>query len=763
MELRPSAHLPLSHCEWGLARALGETRLVAGERATLLCEARLARDLPPGYAVEVWRHFVSDMDLPQLEDADAPAYLEVSAPVEARPFVRRGAKVHGPATYFPYRRYVGAALPAGAPAGSRLRFALREVTVQTYSEPLFNLRLTAMEGDQLHGYLGDARFSVRGGAPDHLHVVAPTCAAADEPFDVAVIVRDAWRNKTGAPLADLRLEAGLAAGGRLAHDGVAYDPDRRLHLLRGVRLPAGTHYLTVALADAPEIRGTANPVVVRRSWAQRIYWGDLHQHAYYCDGRGTPETNYLYAHDDACLDFCSVCPHQEFLYRGALLRLPGLPPQTGWEELIRAAEGWNRPGFATILGSEVGSLGRVAAHMNSYYLDAANRPETERLQQRPDHREDDPVIKSYEDYLAELERSTGEFLLLPHAHAGGGPGRYDLPRQPAYQTNVEVVSVHGVFEPFYQHWLAAGHKVGVNGGGDNHIPATGNANPGHHYPNTNGLAAALAPACDRRGIWDAFRTRQTYAVTGNQRVFLEFAGDAAAMGGTAPAGNGAPRRFRLAAAGTAPILSAELLRNNEVIRRWRQPVQERRHLRLTWTDNCCSRREDDSETTGRIELPGGRLALRQVIHRFNRTDWFAEEQGAVRFRANGYSGITRGCLLAVEGQSAEPLQVAVRDVWLGHVFLEETFSLPLTDLSEGCVRELAVPAEERFRQPRFTPDPEEPRFFLRADWVEPAGAPVLDLTWEDEEDGPAFYYVRLEQVDGTLAWSSPVWYEAAPA
>jgi hypothetical protein len=67
-------------------------------------------------------------------------------------------------------------------------------------------------------------------------------------------------------------------------------------------------------------------------------------------------------------------------------------------------------------------------------------------------------IPSYEAYLATLERSRGPFLLLPHAHAGGGPGRFDLPRRPAYQTNVEVVSVHGVFEAFFQQWLAHGAR-----------------------------------------------------------------------------------------------------------------------------------------------------------------------------------------------------------------------------------------------------------------------------------------------------------------
>ena len=35
----------------------------------------------------------------------------------------------------------------------------------------------------------------------------------------------------------------------------------------------------------------------------------------------------------------------------------------------------------------------------------------------------------------------------------------------------------------------------------------------------------------------------------------------------------------------------------------------------------------------------------------------------------------------------------------------------------------------------------------------------VDLRWRDEEGtaGTSFYYVRVEQSDGQLAWSSPFW------
>jgi Protein of unknown function (DUF3604) len=37
------------------------------------------------------------------------------------------------------------------------------------------------------------------------------------------------------------------------------------------------------------------------------------------------------------------------------------------------------------------------------------------------------------------------------------------------------------------------------------------------------------------------------------------------------------------------------------------------------------------------------------------------------------------------------------------------------------------------------------------------GSSTLDLTWTDEGNEPAFYYVRAYQIDGEMAWSSPIW------
>lgn len=756
---RPAAWLAPSVPTWGTVRVAGETELTAGAEADLTVHLDIEQDVPPRHTLVVGVHFVSDLAMLQCADEDAPAHLAVETggvPCTVEPVYN--GPVHGPGSFFPYRRYLDIHLPEGAPAGTTVTCRCRRVRMQTYEERLFNLRVAIWQDGRVVGYLGDAFYTVRGGPAAHLRVVAPTCVERGEAFSCRVVTCDRFGNKTGDPLEETALKVHVAGAGE-ANAPVRYDPEARLHRIEGLCIESdGVVTLEVCRAGEPALRGRSNPIVVRAAWPERVFWGDMHQHAYTADGRGRMWANYLYGRDTSCLDFCAVAPHQEKLFDRPMLFLEDtstVPVQAGWEELVEATEALNQEGFATILGSEAGSLGKLACHMNSYYLNPRNTPEIQRLRTSPDGEYADHPIPSYEAYLEELDRSCGPVLLLPHAHAGGGPGRHDLPVRDDIQTNVEITSVHGVFEAFYQSWLAHGHRVGVHGSGDNHMTSTGQGRPGLHYPNTNGLAAAWAPRDTREGIWQAFASRRTYAATGNQRVFLELICDGAAAGGICPAGAHA---LQITIAGTAPLLCVELLQNNAVVRTWRPPVAARTHLRLAWTDSCCSRRVDDSVTTGRVNLPGAALALSQTLRTYNHTDAFVERNGGIDFRSNAYSGIARGFVAEVRGAPAGLLTFAIDDRARDERVLDETIALEL-DGQHGEVTRVLTGGPEWIHRPVFSPQPHTPVFTLQRDWVDLQGPEVFEDGWTVDARPGDFCYLRFEQLDGTRAWSSPIWFE----
>lgn len=754
-QLKASAHIPDSFPTAGSVEVFDSASPRAGEPCDLEIGVTLEEDVPAGRSIELWLHFVSDAEILQVEEPRSKNYLRVatSGP-DVRTYIDPLQKVHGEGAFFPYRRIAGARLQENAPEGTRLRFIISRLMMQTYEESLFNLRFALMEGDSLKAYFGDAFYAVRGAAADHLLPVAPTCVQPGGPFDLPIVVRDRFGNKSGDDLGKLNITLKAEDDAPVSHDSIHYDEEARLHVASGVKINGtGTFYLRAESDGDDGLVGMSNPIISREEWDERVLWGDLHQHAYYCDGRGTPGANYRYALSTSCLDFCSVCPHQHHTVSPPQLYLDDPPPHRGWEELVEAARRYNDAGLITILGSEVNTMRGSAGDMNSYYLELDNRPELERLRKKRGldarSRAD---YEDFEEYLSILEDSRGEVLLMPHAHAAGGPEQADIPRKP-YMTNVEACSVHGNFEEYYRVWLRNGWKVGVHGGGDNHMTSTGNARPGNHYPNTNGLTGAWCETEDRRGVWDAYKKRRTYAVTGNQRIFLECRIGDTAMGEVADSNESRPVRVR--AAGTEPLLSVELIRDGEVVRSYRPEDAKGRFLRLLWTDNIRSRRTDCSRTTGTVRVRDGRLNLRRALRRYNRSDEFTETDGCIRFRSNAYSGSWRGFIAEVEAENPESLDFAVCDRHHGEVCLREDLQLDLREQSQV----LRLPMDTEVQRPRrnFSDEPVIPELTLWIDWIDPDWPRTADLEWDVAPGSPS--YVRVRQVDGNEAWSSAIWWE----
>ncbi|MBS3764574.1 MAG: hypothetical protein KGZ25_14850 [Planctomycetes bacterium] len=758
MEHRVSAHLSDSLLVWGDVTVNGSDKLVADQTCSLDITVNLKKPLPAGARLEGWTHFVSDIQRAQCDTPDAPGYFSAdSSDCTIEAFSLPGAKVHGEGTFFPYRRYIGVELPQGAEGGDRVDFQVDNVRMQTYEETLFNVRFAILQGDdELVGYLGDAFYTVIGGEAEFLRVVAPTCVAVGESFDCKVVVCDARRNKCGDAGENLQLRVSAQEpDGDFTSGKAVFDTEWRQHRIADCRIDSeGVFYLSAVADGREDLEGVSNPVVAREAWENKIYWGDWHQHAYFADGRGRPAANYEYAISTSCLDFCCVCPHQEFTFTPGLshLKVEEAPVQKGWEELIEAAEQYNGDELVTVLGSEAGSLGPLAGHMNSYYLDHSNRPELQRIAAKSGSPHSRPELSSYEEYLEELEDSQGEFLLLPHAHACGGPGKFDLPARPEYQTNVEIVSVHGVFEEFYHQWLKHGHLVGVHGGGDNHMTSTGSANPGHHYPNTNGLTGAYAQTLTRKGIWDAYKDRSTYSVTGNQRIFLQLEVGGKKMGEILPPTDGT-KQVNVEIAGTAPLLKVELLKNNAICRTYR-PSPDGRSYRFCWTDSVRSRRTDDSQTSGSISAPGSLLSVVNAIHQYNHTDAVTQIEGDIIYRSNGYSGINRGVVLEAD-KPVDEFVFTVQDVHLGQTCLSEILQIDASKLPAKLERKLDL--ETRAERACFHKEPSPHMFFLQVDAVDPNGPRRARLDWEIGGEKGDFFYIRAEQIDGNIVWSSPIW------
>jgi hypothetical protein len=460
-------------------------------------------------------------------------------------------------------------------------FAMPAAAFQVLVDPLGNARYSNPHypGGQPRGYrlLRDSpSVDVLPGPPRRFAVVVPSRVAAGEPFDVLVRAEDAYGNPcTG-------LDGGVALGAQHARlDGPA-----------AVRLPAGHGAVRagpVTLRDVPvggpvhvtaqslewQLLGSSNPIEVADSPGERVFFGDLHAHAFdRLAGRPSPEPlaphgfgsydeAYAYARDVAGLDFL------------ALAAFPSPDPEH-WPRYVSLTRAYHQPGrFVPFAAVELSD--RSAGH-RVVVFPADGAPDVQR----------GPLPELWRT----LEGSGA--IAIPHhpnASSEGGGQSWEVQdwskHHPDYQPVVELVQTRGAFErdapdvdadppgatviggrgASVQDALALGHRLGFVGGTDNHYGQPGSTRcpkGGVDFRDrvTGGLTAVLAPTLTREAVFASLQARRCYATTG-ARMLLDLCVDGHGMG---EAFETAADRVRLTArvVGDGPLARLDVIRNGEI-------------------------------------------------------------------------------------------------------------------------------------------------------------------------------------------------------
>jgi DNA/RNA endonuclease YhcR with UshA esterase domain len=219
------------------------------------------------------------------------------------------------------------------------------------------------------------------------------------------------------------------------------------------------------------------------------YFGDLHSHTGYSDGKGTPAEAYASSRARG-LDFLSVTDHSNWLD----------PAGVEWaDELVQANS-------ATVDGTFVGLRGfewthSTVGHINVYasdtYVDAKVAPYND--------------LNTFYSWLV-VTATTGSVAQFNHPWAEYGDFNnfaYDaaadgvIQLQELSEGNPDVPGSYHSFEAAYRQSLAAGWHVGATDNSDAH-----NANWGSGTPHRTGIVAPnLTPA----DVLDAMRAQRTFA------------------------------------------------------------------------------------------------------------------------------------------------------------------------------------------------------------------------------------------------------------
>ncbi len=299
----------------------------------------------------------------------------------------------------------------------------------------------------------------------------------------------------------------------------------------------------------------------------KLYWGDFHTNIHGKDLFYPPLTykrlRKIMKAAESHLDFFPIAyyPFKWYRKKGFIIESCGSKDRflKDWKLIQKVVAEFNKPGkFVTFLGYEWHGNRRIYGDHNVYYL-----KDYETL----DGSED--IRKLYEN----LRRTTA--IVIPH-HTGykvGERGKdwnfYDENLSPF----VEIYSSHGSSEGFnsplsldnnlrmgprvtggtVQEGLNRGYKFGIIASGDNHRDFPGEWG--------NGLAAVFAHELTREALWDAFKKRRVYGVTGD-RIKLYFTINGHIMGESFEENR--PININVEVEGSYAIDRVEIIKNGRV-------------------------------------------------------------------------------------------------------------------------------------------------------------------------------------------------------
>ena len=493
----------------------------------------------------------------------------------------------------------------------------------------------------------------------------------------------------------------------------------------------------------------------------KTYWGDLHNHNHIGYAQGSLRRTFEIARNH--LDFFAFTPHAHWhdigQYENAIENkwINGFAvTRARWPEVVRLAREFDAPGvFVPILGYECHSSSLGDYHILFPDLDAELR-----------------LFDQLKDLQA-FARRRG-CLMIPHHPAcrQGHRGANFAFLDPAVSPVLEIFSEWGNAEhdraPFpyvrhtepgrwtrntWQYLLAQGYRVGAVASTDDHL--------GYPGAYREGLVAVKATELSRAAIFEALRARRCYAVTGD-RIELDFTLNGHVMGSELPYAE--ERQIRIQVSGWDQVDRIELLRNNRVVYRdfpadrptsaqsWEQPVLVR--FEFGWGPWPALGITRVCDWDIHISLQGGELvdfrtcfqsgpleeSRRDRVIRSSPEGLHLRSFTALRERIDDIS--TKAVVLKIRGRPQTRLTVALQAP--AQVSLTQTLG-QLAESSEML----------------FTGDfPKESAMLHRLVFAEHYASEISFLD-RGSANQPNWYYVRVVEANGQMAWSSPIWVEKA--
>ena len=522
-----------------------------------------------------------------------------------------------------------------------------------------------------------------------------------------------------------------------------------------------------------------------------VYWGDTHLNVH---EEHIDSLDLALEEGRQHLDFLMLAYYPADYYvmpEGLKVESMGMKPRysKSWSRILHLLAECNRPGeFLTFPGYEWTGDRRRFGDVNVFF--------------RGDQGELD-LTDSLLDLYDNLREK--EVLIVPHhtAYQPGERGKNWNFHDSSLSPVMEIYSAHGSSEgsrtPYPMNRniamgprstpgtarsaLAQGLQLGFIASGDSH----------YNYPGVwgTGLAAVQADELSRKSLWEAFFKRRVYAVTGD-RILLDMRLNDAYMGETVTTRG--QMDIQVVVEGSDAIDRIELVRDGRIINThchadtWPDSVPEVVRFKLRaefgWGPKASKGYgKQERIWNGRLMTPGGQILsnegcftwpgqrierqelkeceFRLVTPNTGGTVPWAEIAGPHVPTTIGAPG-NQAIVFEIEMPSAETaiLKVAGMNIKIkaGEV-LAGSRIIPLLDESKDLT-------ERIFRID--SRDIESPDSFYFNAWkikihqAYPESAYKVQHSFRDKPGrGSHHYYIRVSQLNGQMAWSSPIWVDCA--
>ena len=492
----------------------------------------------------------------------------------------------------------------------------------------------------------------------------------------------------------------------------------------------GVGYLQVT---AGRFSCRSNPIEVRAPGEiVKRFWGDLHAQTGTTVGIGSDDEYFSFGRDKARIDFTS---HQgnDFQISDAY-----------WATLNATVERYHEDGrFVVFPGYEWSGSSPTGGDHNIFY----RRPGLPILRSShwlvPEVPPSDlsPAHPADVFYTKMKEAVPLEDVIVAQ-HVGGRYANLLEFFDEELITLVEVVSKWGVFEWMLWDAFDKGYMIGVMANSDGHHGRPGAEGAGMTvFGIRNGLTCALAPELTRDALFETLKLRRCYATTGD-RLLLDFTANGEKMGHIFES-HPTKLDFKASVTGTGPLESLQLYQGRDMIAEVRpapfgpESLIASNHIRVSW-QGCRERgRQRRATWDGEVRVAGCEIISAETFSFDVVADGITGQTStSVRF-ASKTTGDRDGLDLlltdARQGTLIFDSALGQREIALA----ELTAAQPRQTFDFGGV-DLQLVVE------RYPAEVTETALALNHSVVPPAGQRTP-------------YFVKATQVDGQMAWASPIW------